>query len=78
MMVSEEVFRIWEEEDREAREIHRREANWEFINKQLTRIKAALIYFIETGDRRGAAKVTGMTLDEFNELRIKANISVVT
>ena len=52
MMVSEEVFRIWEEEDREAREIHRREANWEFINKQLTRIKAALIYFIETGDRR--------------------------
>ena len=65
-------------EDIEAREIRRKHANWEYINKQPPKIKTALIYYIETGDRRGAARIAGLTIDEFNEIRIKANIPNVT
>ena len=44
----------------------------------IPKIKAALIFYIETGDMRGAAKIAGMSIDQFNELRIKANIPSVT
>ncbi len=36
-------------EDEEARRIRRENANWEFINSQPPRIRAALLYFIEEG-----------------------------
>ncbi len=64
----------WKMEDREAREIRRRMADWDFINKQPPRIRRALILYIETGDLWIASRVAGLTVDEFNELRIKANI----
>ena len=78
MSIPKKLLRKWEEEDIEAREIRRKHANWEYINKQPPKIKTALIYYIETGDRRGAARIAGLTIDEFNEIRIKANIPNVT
>ncbi len=77
MDIPKHLLEEWEREDREAREIRRRMADWDFINKQPPRIRAALIYFVETGDRRGAAKLAGLSIDEFDEIRIKANIPVV-
>ena len=61
----------------EAREIRRREADWEFIEKQPEPIRTALKLLVEIGDLWVAAKVAGMKLDEFNELRLKANIPIV-
>jgi len=72
-----DLFEEWRREDEEAREIRRREANWDFIRRQPPRVRMALECFIECGDLYVAAKVAGMTVDEFNELRIKANIPVV-
>ncbi len=67
----------WAREDEEFRRIRRRCADWDFINKQPPHIKAALIYFIERGDRYVAAQIAGLSLDEFNELRKQAKIPVV-
>jgi len=75
--IPEELLRKWREEDEEARRIRRSEADWSFIEKQPPRIKAALKYYVEAGDIRRAAKLAGLSLDEFNELRKKANIPVV-
>ncbi len=38
-----------DEEDRIEREIRRREANWEYINKLPPKLRAAVILFIEGG-----------------------------
>jgi hypothetical protein len=64
----------WLEYFKEAREIRRKYANWDFIRSQPPKIRVALEYYIETGDLYNAAKLAGMTMDEFNELRIKAGI----
>jgi len=64
----------WLEYFKEAREIRRKYANWNFIRSQPPKIRIALEYYIETGDLYNAAKLAGMTMDEFNELRIKAGI----
>ena len=74
----EKVRKKWEEFDKEAREIRRKMANWDFINKQPPLIKKVLIYYIETGDIRRACKLARMKLEEFRELLRKANIPVVT
>jgi hypothetical protein len=58
----------------EAREIRRAHANWDFIKKQTPRIRIALEYYIETGDLYVASRIAGVTIEEFNELRIKAGI----
>ncbi|AET33472.1 hypothetical protein P186_2078 [Pyrobaculum ferrireducens] len=58
----------------EAREMRRREANWDFINSLPPRLRAALVYYIETGDLYVASRIAGMKMEEFNELRIRANI----
>ncbi|MCU7787829.1 hypothetical protein ODS41_07875 [Pyrobaculum sp. 3827-6] len=60
--------------EEEAREMRRREANWEFINSLPPRLRAALVYYIETGDLYVASRIAGMKMEEFNELRIRANI----
>jgi len=60
------------------REIRRKNADWSYINQQPTKIRQALILFIETGDVYKAAKLAGLTVDEFEELRIKAKIPKVT
>ncbi|MCC6060951.1 MAG: hypothetical protein LM578_05430 [Desulfurococcaceae archaeon] len=58
----------------EAREIRRRYANWDYIRKQPPRIRVALEYYVETGDLYVASRIAGVTIEEFNELRIKAGI----
>jgi hypothetical protein len=63
--------------EEEAREIRRKEANWSFIESQPPRIKAALIYYIETGDIRTSAKLAGMDLEDFRNLLRRASIPVV-
>jgi len=68
----------WSRLEEEAREIRRREANWKFIESQPPRVRAALIYYIETGDIRTSAKLAGMDLEDFRELLRKASIPVVT
>jgi len=40
----------WEKLEEEAREIRRREADWEFIESQNPKVRAALKFYIETGD----------------------------
>jgi len=75
--VSNDLVEKWRKEDEEARRIMREKANWEFIKSQPPRIRAALEYLIEKGDRYVAAKIAGLTLEEFDELRRKANIPVV-
>jgi predicted HTH domain antitoxin len=64
----------WLEYFREAKEVRRKYANWEFIRSQPPKIRIALEYYVETGDLFNAAKLAGMTMEEFNELRIKAGI----
>ncbi|MFP3199727.1 MAG: hypothetical protein RXR06_07645 [Thermoproteus sp.] len=65
---------IFAEREREARELRRREADWKYIGSLPPRPRAALIFYIETGDLYVAAKIAGLKADEFNELRIKARI----
>ena len=76
--IPEELLKEWKIEDEKAREIRKKEANWNFIMKQPDRIKLALLYFIEYGDIYKAAKIANLTVDEFNEIRIKANIPRIT
>ncbi|MCC6019890.1 MAG: hypothetical protein LM577_00750 [Thermoproteaceae archaeon] len=60
--------------EREARELRRREADWNYINSLPPRLRAALVFYIETGDLYVAAKIAGLRVEEFNELRIRAGI----
>jgi len=73
----ERLARRWREEDEEAREIRRREADWDFIRAQPPRLRMDLELYVELGDLYVASRVAGLTLDEFNELRLKARIPVV-
>jgi len=75
--MQEDVIREIIEEEREARELRRRMADWEFINKQPPRIREALKYYIEKDDIRLAAKLAGLNIEEFRELLRKARIPVV-
>ena len=65
----------WEEE---ARKLRRERADWEFIEKLPPKLKAALKYYVETGDIYVASRIAGLTVDEFNELRVKARVPSVT
>ena len=65
----------WEEE---ARRLRREKADWNFINSLPPKLKAALFYYIETGDIYVASRIAGLSVDEFNELRIKARVPSVT
>jgi hypothetical protein len=62
----------------DARLIRRRMADWSFIEKQPPRIREALKYYIETGDLYVASRIAGLTIEEFNELRIRAGIPNVS
>jgi len=59
------------------REIRRREADWEYINTLPPKLRAAVLLYIEVGDEYKAAKLAGLTLDEFEELRIRAKVPKV-
>jgi len=67
----------WRRLEEEAREIRRREADWKFIETQPSRLRAALVYYIETGDIRTSAKLAGLDIEDFRELLRKANIPVI-
>ena len=64
----------WRVIDEELRDLRRRSANWEYIRRLPPKLREALELYIETGDLWLAAKLAGMTVDEFNEVRIKAGI----
>jgi len=74
----EELRRIWSMEDEKAREIRRRMADWKFIESLPARIKLALLIYIEEGDIYKAANIAGVTIDEFNEYRLRANVPRIT
>ncbi|RLG51055.1 MAG: hypothetical protein DRN96_06185 [Thermoproteota archaeon] len=57
-----------------AREVRRRMADWSFIERQPPRIKAALIYYVKTGDLRRAQRIAGLKLEEFIDLIKRAGI----
>jgi len=58
----------------EAREVRRRMADWAFIENQPPRHREALKYYVEKGDLYVASRIAGLSVEEFNELRIKARI----
>jgi hypothetical protein len=75
MKVYEDKLREWIERFKEAREIRRKCANWEFIRSQPPKIRIALEYYVETGDFRTAARMADMAVDEFvNMAKDQANI----
>ncbi|MCC6042604.1 MAG: hypothetical protein LM598_03125, partial [Candidatus Verstraetearchaeota archaeon] len=62
MEVYEDKLREWIERFKEAREIRRKYANWEFIRSQPPKIRIALEYYVETGDFRTAARMADMAV----------------
>ncbi len=64
-------------EEVEARELRRRYADWRFIEQLPPKLKAALIYYIETGDLRRAQQLSGLDLDNFRELMRRARVPLV-
>mgnify|MGYP000147270224 CR=1 FL=1 len=68
-----EVLRL-KEEEAWARELRRRRADWDFINRQAPRIRHALRVYVETGDLYKAAKIAGLSLSRMDEVRRKARI----
>ncbi len=73
----EKLLRKWAEEDEEARRIRRENADWDFIERQEERVRAALKFLVETGDLRTAAKLAGVSVGEMDRLRMKAGIPIV-
>ncbi len=69
-----EKFSKWRRLEEEARKIRFENADWKFINKQSPRVREALKFYVETGDLYVASRIAGLTIEEFNLLRIKANI----
>jgi len=65
---------LTKEDIEEAKKIRKAMADWNFIEKQPPRIKEALKYYIETGDMYVASRIANLTIEEFNEIRIKARI----
>ena len=60
-----------------AREVRRKMANWEFIDRQEPKVKAALKFLVEDGDLYVASRIAGLKVEEMDEFRIKANIPIV-
>ncbi|BFI74466.1 MULTISPECIES: hypothetical protein [Sulfurisphaera] len=77
-MIDEKALKEWIERFKEAREIRRKYADWDFIKSQPTKIRIALEYYVETGDYRGASQLAGMAVDEFVDFaKDKAKIPTV-
>jgi hypothetical protein len=64
----------WRRLEEEAREIRRREADWDFIKSLPPRLRIALEFYIETGDLYVASRIAGLSIEEFNELRKRARV----
>jgi len=52
----------------EEREVRRREAAWDAIERLPPKLRAAVKLFIETGDLRLAQRLSGLDLEDFVEL----------
>ncbi|AKA74918.1 hypothetical protein SULI_14615 [Saccharolobus solfataricus] len=77
-MIDEEALKEWIERFKEAREIRRKYADWDFIKSQPVKLRIALEYYIETGDYRGASQMAGMAVDEFVDFaKDKAKIPTI-
>jgi hypothetical protein len=70
----EAVVEKWRRLEEEARELRRKEADWKFIEAQPPRLRAALKFYVETGDLYVASRIAGLSVEEFNELRRRARI----
>ncbi|MCC6039999.1 MAG: hypothetical protein LM563_02155 [Thermofilum sp.] len=70
----EAVVEKWRRLEEEARELRRKEADWKFIEAQPPRLRAALKFYVETGDLYVASRIAGLSVEEFNELRKRARI----
>ena len=66
------------EEEEEFRKIREKHADWKFIEAQPPKIREALKYYVKKGDLYVASRIAGLTVEEFNELRIKAGIPNVS
>ena len=64
-------------EEEAEREIRKSSADWEFIRSQPPKKRVALELFVEKGDLYRASRLAGLTVDEFDELRLKAKIPIV-
>jgi hypothetical protein len=64
----------WKKLEEEAKEIRRSEADWDFIESQPPKIRAALKFYVETGDLYVASRIADMGIEEFNDLRKRAGI----
>jgi len=51
--------------------------HWDFIKRLPPRLRAALIYYIESGDLRRAQWISGLDLDHFRDLTRRARAPVV-
>ena len=70
---AEEVIEALEE----ARKLRRERADWGFIEKLPPKLKAALKYYIETGDIRLAQQIAGIDFEDLRELIRRAKIPIV-
>jgi hypothetical protein len=62
--------------EEEARQIRRKQADWNYINTLPPRVKAAVILFIEKGDLRLSQKLSGLDLEDFIETLRKARVRI--
>ena len=75
--IDKKIVERWKQEDEETRQIRKAKADWKFITSQPSPLREALESFVELGDLYVASRIARMTVDEFNELRIKAKIPMV-
>ncbi len=71
------VVREYIRRENKAREIRRKCADWNFIEKQPEPIKTALKILIETGDIKLASIVSGLKVGLLDQYRRKAKIPIV-
>jgi len=72
-----EKLEKWRKLEEEARRIREENADWKFIEEQPPRVRAALKFYVKTGDIRLACKIAGLEIAVFRELLRKASIPVV-
>ncbi|ABP95254.1 MULTISPECIES: hypothetical protein [Metallosphaera] len=73
--MDEEWLRRKIEQEREAREMRRKSADWNFIKSLPPKLRIALEYYVDSGDFRGASRIADMSVDEFLYFaKEKANI----
>jgi len=60
----------------EARELRRSYANWGEIEKLPPRLKAAVKYYIETGDLYVASKIADVKVDEMREVLLRVGVPI--